>query len=46
MRAGLDVGMDRTAICMVDDKGEVLMEVAVMTDPNAVKGALSAYLGR
>ncbi len=46
MRAGLDVGMDRTAICMVDDKGEVLLEVAVMTDPNAVKGALSAYLGR
>ncbi len=43
---GLDVGMDRTTICVVDDKGEVLLEVAVMTDPNAVRGALAAYLGR
>ncbi|CCD89710.1 Protein of unknown function; Putative transposase (fragment) [Bradyrhizobium sp. ORS 285] len=43
---GLDVGMDQTAICVVDDKGEVLLEVAVMTDPDAIKGAVSPYLGR
>ncbi|WP_316196015.1 IS110 family transposase [Bradyrhizobium sp. SZCCHNRI3052] len=43
---GLDVGMDQTATCVVDDKGEVLLEVAVMTDPDAIKGALSPYLGR
>ncbi|CCD90978.1 transposase [Bradyrhizobium sp. ORS 375] len=42
---GLDVGMDQTAICVFDDKGEVLLEVAVMTDPDAIKGALSSYLG-
>src|SRR4051812_31698286 len=43
---GLDVGMDQTAICVVDDKGAVLLEVAVMTDPDALKAALSPYLGR
>ncbi|NPU14550.1 hypothetical protein HL666_27645 [Bradyrhizobium sp. 83002] len=36
---GLDVGMDQTAICVVDDKGGGLLEVAAMTDPEAIKGA-------
>ncbi|BAM88112.1 transposase [Bradyrhizobium oligotrophicum S58] len=43
---GLDVGMDQTAICVVDDKGAVLLEVAVTTDPATIKGALSPYLAR
>lgn len=43
---GLDVGMDETAICVVDDKGRVLLEAAVVTDPDAIKTALKPYLGR
>jgi transposase len=43
---GLDVGMDETAICVVDDKGEVALQVTVVTDPDAVKAALKPYLGR
>lgn len=43
---GLDVGMDETAICVVDDKGKVALEVAVVTDPDAIKAALTPYLGR
>jgi transposase len=43
---GLDVGMDETAICVVDDKGKVALEVAVVTDPEAIKAALTPYLGR
>ncbi|BAM91995.1 transposase [Bradyrhizobium oligotrophicum S58] len=31
---------------MVDDKGGVLLEVAAMTDRDAIKGALSPYLDR
>jgi hypothetical protein len=29
--SGLDVGMDETAICAVDDKGKVALEVTVLT---------------
>ena len=43
---GLDVGMDETAICVVDDKGKVVLETTVVTDPEAIKLALKPYLGR
>jgi transposase len=43
---GLDVGMDETAICVVDDKGKVALETTVVTDPVAFKVALRPYLGR
>jgi transposase len=43
---GLDVGMDETAICVVDDKGQVVLETTVVTDPEAIRGALKTYLGR
>ena len=43
---GLDVGMDETAICVVDDKGNVALEASVVTDPDAIKLALKPYLGR
>ena len=43
---GLDVGMDETAICVVDDKGEVALQMTVVTDPDAIKVALKPYLGR
>jgi len=40
---GLDVGMDETAICLVDDKGSMALQVSVVTDPD---DALKPYLGR
>jgi transposase len=43
---GLDVGMDETAICVVDDKGKVALEVSVVTDPDAIKATLMLLLGR
>jgi transposase len=43
---GLDVGMDETAMCVVDDKGQVMLEVTVVTDPDAIKLALKPYLSR
>jgi predicted NBD/HSP70 family sugar kinase len=44
--SGLDVGMDETAICVVDDKGKVVLQTTVVTDPDAIKLALKPYLGR
>jgi transposase len=44
--SGLDVGMDETAICVVDDKGKVQLQVSAVTDPEAIKLALKPYLGR
>jgi transposase len=38
----LDVGLDETAVCVMDDKGKVMLETAVVTDPDAI----AAYLGR
>jgi hypothetical protein len=31
---------------VVDDKGKVMLEVAVVTDPDAIKPALNPHLGR
>jgi transposase len=42
----LDVGMDETAICVVNDKGNVVLQVAVVTDPDAIKTARQPYFGR
>lgn len=44
--SGLDVGMYETAICVVDDKGHVVLQTVVVTDPDAIKPALKPYLGR
>jgi hypothetical protein len=43
---GLDVGMDETAVCVVDDKGKVALQTTVVTDPEAIKVALRPFLGR
>jgi transposase len=43
---GMDEGMDETSICVVDDKGKLALEAAVITDPEAIKLALQPYLGR
>ena len=44
--SGLDVRMDETAICVVDDKGKVALQTTAVTDPDAIKRALKPYLGR
>jgi len=41
--AGLDVSMEETAICIVDDGGAVVLETSVATDPEAIAGALAAW---
>ena len=43
---GLDVGMDESAICVVDDNGCVVLQTTAVTDPDAIKAALKPYLGR
>lgn len=44
--SGLDVGMERTAICVVDDKGEAQMQTEIVTDPDAIVTALRPFLPR
>jgi transposase len=44
--SGLDVSMERTAICVVDDKGEVQMQTEVVTDPVTIAAALKPFLPR
>jgi transposase len=39
-------GMDETAICVVDDKGKVLLETTMVTDLEAIRLALKPYPGR
>jgi transposase len=43
---GLDVAMDETAVCVVDDKGKTLLQVTAVTDPEAIKTALKPFLPR
>jgi len=41
--AGLDVGVEETAVCVVDEAGAVLMQCAVPTEPEAVAKALGPF---
>ncbi len=41
---GLDVGMDESAICVVDSTGEVVLQTTAVTDPQSIKAALKPYL--
>ena len=43
---GLDVSMERTAICLVDKRGEVQMQTEVVTDPDAIAAVLRPFLPR
>jgi transposase len=44
--AGLDVSIDETAICVVSDGGDVVLETSVATDPGTIADALRPYAGR
>jgi len=44
--SGLDVSIDETAICVVDDQGTVHLQTAVPTDPEAIAQALQPFLAR
>jgi transposase len=44
--AGLDVSMDETAICVVTDGGEVVLQASVATDPAMIAAVLESYAGR
>ena len=41
--AGLDVSLATTTICVVDERGEVLFEGTVATEPDAIAAALTGY---
>jgi transposase len=43
---GLDVAMDETAICVVDDKGTVHLQTTALSEPEAIWTALQPYLPR
>ena len=44
--AGLDVSIDETSVCVVTDKGEVVAEASVATDPVEIAAALQHYIAR
>lgn len=40
---GLDVGVENTALCVVDVEGVVLLQTEVPTDPRVIVDALGPY---
>ena len=44
--AGLDVGTEETAICVIDGAGETVAELTVATEPEALRAALEGYGAR
>jgi transposase len=44
LHVGLDVSLETTALCIVDDKGAKILETSVATDPEAVCIALRPYV--
>lgn len=44
--AGLDVGLEETSVCLVDNKGKTTCETKVVTDPEAIRSALKGYADR
>src|SRR5690606_25297866 len=43
---GLDVAIEETAVCVVDDRGEVHLTVKVTTEPEALFAALKPFVAR
>jgi transposase len=44
--AGLDVSIDETAVCVVEDGGTVVLNAAVATDPALIAKILTPFAGR
>jgi transposase len=44
--AGLDVAMEETSICVIDQEGKVMLETSVATDPDAIFAALKNHVRR
>jgi transposase len=44
--AGLDVAMEETSICVIDQDGKMVFETAVATDPDAIFTALKNHIRR
>lgn len=44
--AGLDVSIEETAICVVTEGGEVILEASVATDPATIADVLEPFAGR
>ena len=40
--AGLDVGLEETAICIIDGDGRIVRELTACSEPEALVGALQA----
>ena len=43
---GLDVSMEDTSICIVDQTGKIVVETTATTDPESIHAALSQYVDR
>jgi len=43
--AGLDISLEITAVCVVDDQGRIVAEGSVATDPDLIAIALKAAMG-
>jgi transposase len=40
---GLDIGLEKTSLCVVDSEGQMVREVKVSTEPAAIRSALEGY---
>ncbi len=41
--AGLDVAMETSALCVIDEKGRIVLETSLETDPDIIATALEPY---
>lgn len=41
--AALDVAMEKTALCVLDQEGQVVLEINVSSDPSAIADRLEPY---
>lgn len=44
--AGLDVGLEETSVCLIDNNGKITQETKVVTDPEAIRSAMKGYADR
>jgi len=43
--AGLDIGLEETAICVVDETGGLVREISVLSEPDAIMAGLASISG-